>query len=375
MVHITEPFEPNEWYTLQRSLQTPAHISCLALGHAGHLFAASADGSLRVYDLSSLKVIKAVRGLGAEVSSIVCVKRTGSELRDAWLACGSRVMNFQMDTPKMIQTADDALSVIDVVDSSVPDDVLNELALNTNKTHIAFSMDSGVVGVVDISTKAVSRMRTKHDSVCGSVKFIPDRPREIVSGGYDTALRHYDFHERKLLSIRKIPTYTVVGGMGMSPPFVMSTAISSTGIIAAGTADGRLLMGCGGYKPPKPKGGKKKRSKKWEGLDEDEEIITKIAEGPIVALAFDESGILTVSTLLGVMVRYEVTIDPDEGSVCLDKVWQQETQSVKKVNALVVGNERIVVGGLTANGSGVFEIWKLDINYALYGLPIPKNKS
>ena len=44
------------------------------------------DGSLRVYDLSSYKVLKAVRGLGAEVSSIICVKRAGSELRDAWIA-------------------------------------------------------------------------------------------------------------------------------------------------------------------------------------------------------------------------------------------------------------------------------------------------
>jgi len=51
----------------------------------------SDDGSLRVYDLSSYKVLKAVRGLGAEVSSIVCVKRPGSELRDAWIAHGKMV--------------------------------------------------------------------------------------------------------------------------------------------------------------------------------------------------------------------------------------------------------------------------------------------
>jgi hypothetical protein len=44
-----------------------------------------------VYDLSSFKVVKAIRGLGAEVSSIVCMKRPGSELRDAWLAHGSKV--------------------------------------------------------------------------------------------------------------------------------------------------------------------------------------------------------------------------------------------------------------------------------------------
>jgi len=49
------------------------------------------DGSLRVYDLSSFKVLKAIRGLGAEVSSVICVKRPGSELRDAWIAHGQKV--------------------------------------------------------------------------------------------------------------------------------------------------------------------------------------------------------------------------------------------------------------------------------------------
>ena len=49
------------------------------------------DGSLRVYDLSSFKVLKAIRGLGADVSSVICVKRPGSELRDAWIAHGQKV--------------------------------------------------------------------------------------------------------------------------------------------------------------------------------------------------------------------------------------------------------------------------------------------
>jgi hypothetical protein len=99
---------PEDVFFLQRTLSTPAHISSLAFGHAGHLFAGSGmvlhivqvfalanilsdDGSLRVYDLSSYKVLKAVRGLGAEVSSIICMKRTGSELRDAWIAHGQKV--------------------------------------------------------------------------------------------------------------------------------------------------------------------------------------------------------------------------------------------------------------------------------------------
>jgi len=66
----------------------------------------------------------------------------------------------------------------------------------------------------------------------------------------------------------------------MSPPFVVSLAVSNTGVVAAGTADGRLLIGFGAEGSL----AKKKRPKKWEGLDGVENILVKIAEGPVVAL-------------------------------------------------------------------------------------------
>ncbi|KAG6820853.1 hypothetical protein H0H93_010680 [Arthromyces matolae] len=140
----------------------------------------------------------------------------------------------------------------------------------------------------------------------------------------------------------------------------MSTAMTSTGIIVAGTADGRMLIGCGGYKGSPNKGGKKKRSRKWDGLNAEEELVVKVAEGPVVALIFDDSNILTVSTLLGVISRHTLSFDVDKGSVTINKIWQRDTREVKKVNALVVDDKRIVVGGLTAQGKGIIEIWKKD---------------
>jgi len=62
--------------------------------YATHVTSLIDDGTLRVYDLSTFRVIKAIRGLEAEVSSIVCIKRTGSELRDAWVAHGTKVSLF-----------------------------------------------------------------------------------------------------------------------------------------------------------------------------------------------------------------------------------------------------------------------------------------
>ena len=44
-------------------------------------------------------------------------------------------------------------------------DCISKLSLNANKSHLAFGMDSGVVGVVDLSNNSITRMESKHDSV------------------------------------------------------------------------------------------------------------------------------------------------------------------------------------------------------------------
>ena len=76
----------------------------------------------------------------------------------------------------------------------------------------------------------------------------------------------------------------------LSPPFVISLAMSPNGVIAAGTADGRLWLGFGGEKEerstssPRTKSKRKKR-RYWEGLKaENESSIFSIAEGPIVGV-------------------------------------------------------------------------------------------
>lgn len=130
------------YYSLERTLRAPSPISSLALPHSGHLCAGAADGSLRVYDLSSFKVLKAIKGLRSEVSSIVCSKRLGTEFRDVWLACGRKVCStwtrlfnseppcfqvllFQMDSPKLILDPTDAAKTIELAEDD--EDDLNEV--------------------------------------------------------------------------------------------------------------------------------------------------------------------------------------------------------------------------------------------------------
>ena len=69
----------------------------------------------------------------------------------------------------------------------------------------------------------------------------------------------------------------------MSPPFIVSLSISPTGIIAAGTADGRVYLGTSGEKSSKATAGQKRR-RKWEGLKSDGQIVIEIAQGPVIGM-------------------------------------------------------------------------------------------
>ncbi|KAK7020475.1 WD repeat-containing protein 53 [Favolaschia claudopus] len=342
-------------YTITHTLRTPAPISSIALGHSNQLFAGSDDGSLRVYDLTSYKVCKAIRGLPAEISSICCFKYPGSHLRDVWLACGRYAYSFHMDLDKLVLTVEDVVTAIELCSD---DDVLNELALNSAKTHLAYSADSGAVGVMAISTKNIIRMKTSHSSICGIVRFIPDRPQEIVSGGYDNCLIHFNHLQGTVLSSREMPSSSLSDGMSLSPPFIMSAAMTVTGVMAAGTADGRLWLGFGGQKDSLDKHAKKKRSRKWDGLSPDDEHLEKIAEGPIVAMAFPDPTTVVLSTLLGTILQYRI-IRQENQDVQLAKIWEGQS-GISKVNALIFDERRFIVAGLTENAQGIIEIWDRD---------------
>jgi hypothetical protein len=64
----------------------------------------------------------------------------------------------------------------------------------------------------------------------------------------------------------------------------MCTAVSAAGILAAGTADGRVWVGTGGGKGVPGADPKKKRARKWQGLAPDSAIELSVADGPIVGV-------------------------------------------------------------------------------------------
>ncbi|KAF9227856.1 WD40 repeat-like protein [Gyrodon lividus] len=340
-------------YCHRKTLQIPAQVSCLSLGEPQQLLVGSDDGSVRIYDMVTFKVLKAIKGPSA-VSSIAFHSQTKSSPACLWVASGRQALLFPLGTDKLILTSADVLRTLEI--GADDDDVLNELSINAKGTQMAFCTDSGSVGIVDLATNEITRMRTCHDNVCGTVRFIPDRPGELVSGGYDSAFLHFDFLQGSVLSRDDLGATPPSSGVFMSPPFILSLSISSSGVIAAGTADGRVYIGTGGEKS-EGASGRRKRRRKWDGLRGEGKTVAEAAEGPIVALTFTAPRELLTCTLLGKVSYHQIHGSAADGTLSLEPKWTRQCRDILKVNSIAISRDSIVIGGFQRDGRGVIETW------------------
>ncbi|KAI0093977.1 WD40-repeat-containing domain protein [Irpex rosettiformis] len=359
-------------YTRQSTLRIPAPVSSVSLSD-NQLAVGSDDGSVRFYDLPSTRVTKAIRGLDGEIASVVWARRN-QEPQEVWVANGPTAYRFSLDSSKMVLSNKDA--IIQLLLGQDKEDVVNEvrvliiwgsfsihvsvdrqLSLSPNSKYLAFSTDAGTVGTIDLANQQVTRTKVSHTNICSSVEFIPDRPSEIVSGGYDSALLHFDFKQGSILSRLDIAAAPPTTGVSMSPPFVLSISVSPNGLVAATTADGRVWLGTGADKASPV--AKKRRSRKWEGLREPDGIFAQVADGPIVASAFTAPATLVTCSLLGRISQHTVMYDEDF-TARLDAAWTGSVTNLAKVNTLTASAEWVIVGGFSEDGRGTVELWRED---------------
>jgi len=149
--------------------------------------------------------------------------------------------------------------------------------------------------------------------------------------------------------------------------------MSPTGIIAAGTADGRLYVGTSGEKSSEAPGSQQRRQRKWKGLKMDGRIVANVVEGPIVGLyvyshdllkdihqicrAFADSRELLTCTLLGKVAQYQICGSASGGTLKLEPQWIGESKDNYKVNSIAFSGGYLVIGGFQRDGTGVIEIW------------------
>jgi hypothetical protein len=64
------------------------------------------------------------------------------------------------------------------------------------------------------------------------------------------------------------------------------------------------------------------------------------------------------STLLGSVTLHEIGCETADGKLDMFVKWSRATTAVNKVNALFATGGLIIIGGLSASGGGVIEVWE-----------------
>lgn len=108
-----------------------------------------------------------------------------------------------------------------------------------------------------------------------------------------------------------------------------------------------------------PSQDKKKRSRKWQGLKEQDGTFVQVADGPVVSSAFTSDGAsLLTSTLLGKLAQHDLSYD-DKQALQINTSWTAEVRSLAKVNGIALSGMHLVVGGILKDGRGSLEVWSL----------------
>ena len=174
-----------------------------------------------------------------------------------------------------------------------------------------------------------------------------------------------------LLIITTAPSPNLAPGISSLPPFIVSLAVSPSGVVAAGTADGRVWVGLGGEKPSSSSQNvsspsntnKKKRTRKWSGLNAEEGFETKVGEGMITGLVFTSPERVVSCALNGKMVEHELVRPNAQGQAGgLREVKEWMSESCMKLDSLTycAASGCVAVGGLHKDAKkGALELWPL----------------
>lgn len=122
---------------------------------------------------------------------------------------------------------------------------INEICFHGKGPYLSACDDAGEIKVIHTEDNKVFRtLSGLHSNICSSVKFLPRRPWELVSGGMDCKVVRWDFNRPK--PIAEVSTQERVAkseGMLVNPPLVHSLSVwTSNHCVACGLGNGDILV-------------------------------------------------------------------------------------------------------------------------------------
>lgn len=124
---------------------------------------------------------------------------------------------------------------------------MNQVAIHNKGNYLAACDDSAEIKVIDVqSGKLFKSLKNKHENICSSVQFRPNRPWEIVSGGMDFRIVSWDYSSGRVLqelNVQELGGDSSEGAYFVNPPFVHSIHMAGNGrMFAAGLGNGNIQL-------------------------------------------------------------------------------------------------------------------------------------
>ncbi|XP_029470838.1 WD repeat-containing protein 53 [Rhinatrema bivittatum] len=134
----------------------------------------------------------------------------------------------------------------------VNEDEINCISVNETGNLLATADDSGVIKVVDLESKKVSRCLRKHSNICSAVAFRPQRPQSLVSCGLDMQVMLWNLQKARPLWIMNLQDEAQEEegkgqqqscGQLFNPPLAHSLTVAPCGnVIGCGAEDGKIRV-------------------------------------------------------------------------------------------------------------------------------------
>ena len=216
----------------------------LAGGHTGSVFCVDVqivgdkiatggeNGELCVWTKSRQLVKKITR----EDDDCCCVCFSKDDTDVLYSSLGPKIVVYKLS---------DLDNVVDTF--SFNEDEINQIVLDKKEKFLAACDDSGEVKILDIKEKRVYKtLRLKHTNICSTVVFHSRKPWDIITGGLDSKLIHWDFSRPKCLNMFNMEELQTSAPQDLesymvNPPFVHNISISPDGSYLACALENGLV--------------------------------------------------------------------------------------------------------------------------------------
>lgn len=222
---------PPVFFTCPQDL--PTDCSSLSLDSNGRSVVIGHEAGGYISDIENQCIVSEISCVKAEISSVKFAKNDPH-----MFFCSSEKQVFQFDIRTDLSS--------EVKCFSYNHDDINSIDLT--EQHLAAVDDTGECAVVDLAVgRPLRTLRKQHTNICSVVKFIPNRRDELVTGGYDSKLLHWNYQRIKVL--QSINTQNLLSELGddsvymFNPPFVYSFDVNGNFSRAAcGLANGFIQI-------------------------------------------------------------------------------------------------------------------------------------